>query len=277
MSKNKPPTRQPNDDAYAYYAKKTTDEREKAAKELLGAMKQDPNIISKSGMSEFMKKAYSKEVNEQEKFAKSMDKWPLNTNRTAAEHIQAQQKAFEKMKKMQEASGAKQLSDEELAEAFKALGPAQENAKAQVLHKLEKRTTELEKALKKAGTRDPLLVATNEVLADENKRLTAEVERLLDEKADIRRRLDEAHDRLYRTIDILQERALEREKSEDHTGPQEAQEEAQEARGSHGGAEQAPGGCEHDAEGGQREAAQEGEGARGENSRSLTVVGGTRS
>lgn len=260
------------DEVLAYYAKKDG----------LQLPVGDPNVIAKEGMNNFLKKAYSKEVKAQELMAKSVDKWPLNSNRSAQEKMAAQQRALEKMAKLskqaEEAAGRK-LTPDELATVMHDIESGQVNAQAGVIRRLEERTAELEKALKEAGTRDPLLVATNEVLADENKRLTEEVERLTERSVELQRRLDEAHNRLYKTIDILQE-ASDRTTTQGPAGaPEEegSQEEAQEVRGSHGGAEQAPGGSEHDTAGGQREAAEEGEGARGENSRSLTVVGGSRS
>jgi len=72
-----------------------------------------------------------------------------------------------------------------------------------------RRADELLGQVEQAKRSDPLLVATIEVLADENSRLNGENERLSQENEALRRRLDEAHDRLYKTIDILQEKLVE--------------------------------------------------------------------
>jgi hypothetical protein len=248
------------DDALAYYAAKDGKNIE--------LPKKPPDLMK------VLEEAYDKELTRVNS--------SLSTNYTSKnERIAAQQAALERMRKFTqkaEAAHGRKLSKEELASVIHGISAEHENAKASMVHRLEKRVQDLEKALKEAGTKDPLLVATSEVLADENKRLTAEVERLMEEQAELRRRLDEAHNRLYKTIDILQERASGSTTQRPEATPEDSgQEEAQEARGSSHGAEQAARGGEHDAEGGQRQAPQESEGPRGENSRSLSVVGGARS
>jgi hypothetical protein len=134
---------------------------------------------------------------------------------------------------------------------------------------VEQRFERLERAMLDEGSKDSLLVATNQVLSEENKRLTAEVERLMAEQAELHRRLDEAHDRLYKTIDILQEQVSGRTRDSDR---KEDNQEAERACSSSSGAEQAARGSEHDAEGGQRQTSESSEGPRGTDTRALSVV-----
>jgi regulator of replication initiation timing len=110
-----------------------------------------------------------------------------------------------------------------------------------------RRADELLGQVEQAKRSDPLLVATIEVLADENSRLNGENERLSQENEALRRRLDEAHDRLYKTIDILQEKL-------------------------HGNEEATRGG-EQPSAAGEQKAPGECEGARADEPRTLSVVG----
>lgn len=265
--KDKIPPKESLDD----YVKHRMNQLDIAAKEL------DYNYAAPPAnhFNEVVKRAYDQQN-------KQLEKWPSNSsrsNRLMKEQQEARQRALEKLEKMQKAaadraSGAKQWSDEELKEMYLDIltEDAAGEARGRILRQLQERVRDLEKALKDAGSKDPLLVATNEVLGDENRRLTGEVERLMDECAVLRRKLDEAHDRLYKTIDILQERASGRTQGV----PQEEAGQENHLRQS-GGEQPTARGGEYNAAGGQREAAEEGEGARGENSRSLTVIGGTRS
>jgi regulator of replication initiation timing len=110
-----------------------------------------------------------------------------------------------------------------------------------------RRADELLGQVEQAKRSDPLLVATIEVLADENSRLNGENERLSQENEALRRRLDEAHDRLYKTVDILQEKL-------------------------HGNEEATRGG-EQPSAAGEQKAPGECEGARADEPRTLSVVG----
>lgn len=135
-------------------------------------------------------------------------------------HPLERQKQLERMKNVNQKAGLNPLGAAQHVGMSKQQAMQQQtatalgNSIAERDNMLQTRVDDLKKQVEAAGNRDPLLQATNEVLLDENKRLMEEVRGMKEERETMQVRLDAANDRLYKTIDILQERAVAGKKDE---------------------------------------------------------------